>query len=74
MPSDLDLVRELEGIDSPSRPRVVAAGFPARITKGVFSGHVVKVDAISGKRAKALLQLLGSLKAVEIPLAHLEAA
>lgn len=73
---DIEAIRRLgtTPIDSPKRPRTVQAGSAARIKAGSFAGHVVKVDAISGRKAKALLQLLGSLKAVEIPLAHLEAA
>lgn len=71
---EIALMGSTRQIDSPRRPKTVAVGTAAKIKTGALAGQVAKVGSIRGKHAELLLQLLGSLKAVKIPLAHLEAA
>ena len=54
--------------------RALRAGDLAEITSGVFVGRIVKIEGLTGRKARIFLDLFGTLKEVEIPVEALEAA
>jgi len=48
-------------------------GGTAEIIEGPFAGRQVKVTAIRGGKAKAMLEMFDSMQVVSIPIEHLEA-
>jgi transcription antitermination factor NusG len=49
-------------------------GSNARIIDGALFGHVGRVDKVSATKARLVIQILGSMRPVEVPLEQLEAA
>lgn len=49
-------------------------GSNARIIDGALFGHVGRVDRVSASKARLVIQILGSMRPVEVPLEQLEAA
>ena len=54
--------------------RALRAGDLAEITSGVFVGRIVKIEGLTGRKARIFLDLFGTRKEVEIPVEALEAA
>lgn len=54
--------------------RALRTGEMAEICEGVFSGQIVKIEGLHGRKAKVFLNLFGGQKLVEIDIAGLEAA
>lgn len=59
---------------SPNPHRSFRAGELAEISCGPFSGQVVKIEGLHGRKAKIFVNLFGTRKLVEIDVAKLEAA
>ena len=54
--------------------KALVPGGAAQIIAGPFAGQSVKIDSVSAKRAKVLMNMLNSMQIVEISVAALEAA
>jgi transcription antitermination factor NusG len=69
----------LQGLSTP-RPtsvnlhKAIQPGGNAQIIDGPFSGQIVKVDSVTRKKARVILQLLNSMQSVEIDAGSLVAA
>lgn len=54
--------------------RALRTGELAEICEGVFTGQIVKIEGLHGRKAKVFLNLFGGQKLVEIDIAALDAA
>ena len=66
---DSATVRDIQ-VDSPKGRRPIEIGADARVTSGILSGCVVRVQSLAKERAKVVY----SERVIEVPIASLEAA